>query len=428
MTSKKSQLDNLLRGKKVIIWGARMVGQGFSRYCTSNHFETLCFIDSDPSLENQIIKGLKVLSPKNVKGFIKKFDHEEIILVIAVSTKSSEIVNSFKKFDLDHLEHIIYSDFSDIFFTIDVVGACNLRCASCAHSIPDHGVPMNIMSYENVHKVLTKIKKEAPLCTHVALYSWGEPFLHPKLDQIIQLFHESNIAVALSTNLSHENFDKILKPLKKNPENLKISLSGYFDKAYNNTHSGGDITLVKSNLYKLRYYIDKFKLSTHVDINYHLYRDNNGVNLEKMQNLAKELNFGLSTVHALVMPLERVFNHCDGSPDDQTKDLSNNLLVTIDEGIKASSEHPLDNGICPFRENQLNINADLTVPVCCLVFNRNHLVSTNYLDTPIKDINLNKSCTDICTKCMQLKLPEYNMGFNKKGWNQYALEKTSADM
>ena len=74
---------------------------------------------------------------------------------------------------------------------------------------------MNIMSYENVKKVLKKIKKDAPLCTHVALYSWGEPFLHPKLDEIIELFHESNIAVALSTNLSHENFDKILKPLRK---------------------------------------------------------------------------------------------------------------------------------------------------------------------------------------------------------------------
>ena len=84
-----------------------------------------------------------------------------------------------------------------------------------------------------------------------------------------------------------------------------------------------------------------------------------------MQSLAKELNFGLSTVHALVMPLERVFNHCDGAPDSQTSSLSENLLVTIDEGIEASSKAPLSEGLT-FRENQLNINADLTVPVCCL--------------------------------------------------------------
>ncbi len=428
MSDSKSSLDNLLRGKKIIIWGARMVGQGFSRYCSSNNLDSLCFIDSDPSLHNQTIKGLKVFSPDAVGNFVSAYRKEELLIVIAVSIKSSEIISTLKKFSLDHIKFINYSDYSDIFFTIDVVGACNLRCASCAHSIPDHGVPMNIMSFENVQKVLNKIKSDAPLCTHVALYSWGEPFLHPKLDQIIELFHQSNIAVALSTNLSHENFDKILKPLKKNPENLKVSLSGYFDKAYDNTHSGGDITLVKSNLYKLRYFIDKYKLSTHVDINYHLYRDNNGKNLEKMQNLANELNFGLSTVHALVMPLERVFNHCEGSPDSQTEDLSKNLLVTIDEGIRASSEKPLPQGVCPFRENQLNINADLTVPVCCLVFNRNHLVSNNFLDTSIQDINLNKSNSDICSKCMKLRLPEYNMGFNKEGWKEFAMQKSSTDI
>ena len=184
----------------------------------------------------------------------------------------------------------------------------------------------------------------------------------------------------------------------------------------------GDITLVKSNLYKLRYFIDKYKLNTHVDINYHLYRDNNGKNLEKMQSLAKELNFGLSTVHALVMPLEG-FNHCDGAPDSQTSSLSENLLVTIDEGIEASSKAPLSEGVCPFRENQLNINADLTVPVCCLVFNRNHVVSSNYLDTSIDEINLNKSNSEVCNKCMKLRLPEYNMGFNKEGWREYAMQK-----
>ena len=57
MSDNKSRLDNLLKGKKIIIWGARMVGQGFSRYCSSNNLDTLCFIDSDPSLQNQTIKG-----------------------------------------------------------------------------------------------------------------------------------------------------------------------------------------------------------------------------------------------------------------------------------------------------------------------------------------------------------------------------------
>ena len=53
----------------------------------------------------------------------------------------------------------------------------------------------------------------------------------------------------------------------------------------------------------------------------------------------------------------------EGYPDEQTKQLEKNLLVGIDEGIKASESINL-HGICPFKSNQMNINADLTVPVC----------------------------------------------------------------
>ena len=108
-----------------------------------------------------------------------------------------------------------------------------------------------------------------------------------------------------------------------------------------------------------------------------------------MQELANELGFLMSTTYALVMPLERVIDHCNNNASEQTKALSKNLLVDIDEGIDASKKIKLDD-ICPFRENQININADLTVPVCCLVFNREHLVSNNYLNDSLKSINDNK--------------------------------------
>ena len=54
-----------------------------------------------------------------------------------------------------------------------------------------------------------------------------------------------------------------------------------------------------------------------------------------MHELSKELGFVMSTVHALVMPLERVISYKEGYPDEQTKKLEENLLVGIDEGIKS---------------------------------------------------------------------------------------------
>jgi wyosine [tRNA(Phe)-imidazoG37] synthetase (radical SAM superfamily) len=105
--------------------------------------------------------------------------------------------------------------------------------------------------------------------SHINLYSWGEPLLHPYIDKIIDYVHEHNVAVALSSNLSIKFGKRIEKIIKSSPDYLKVSLSGFFPEAYNNTHEGGDINLVKKNLYLLKELIDKYKANTLVDINYH---------------------------------------------------------------------------------------------------------------------------------------------------------------
>ena len=42
--------------------------------------------------------------------------------------------------------------------------------------------------------------------------------------------------------------------------------------------------------------------------------------------------------------------------------------------------------------------------------------------------NSNKKKVELCTKCMELRLPEYNMGFNKPGWESYAKQKPITDI
>ena len=154
------------------------------------------------------------------------------------------------------------------------------------------------MSLDNVKAVIKKLR-ESRQTAHMFHCTVGGSHYHPQIDEIIDLFHDAGIAVGLSTNLSHQNFKNIERAVQASPDYIKISVSGYYPKAYNNTHQGGDITLVKSNLYKLAYLIDKKGIDSLVDINYHLYRDNCGENLQKMTDLAEELGFIISTVHAL---------------------------------------------------------------------------------------------------------------------------------
>ena len=302
-----------LKAKEFIYGGARIVGIGLLRHCLARNIDVRNLIDSDTAIINREILGKPVLSPE---GFKKNFDSEqnkeECILVIAASTKEAEIKDTIsRKMKLESLKVITYSNYQKDFYTIDISGSCNLRCLSCAHSIEDHNTPLGLMEYSSFTKVVDKIKSEAPETSHVSLYSWGEPLLHPKIDNMVKYLHDQNIAVGLSSNLSHINSKIIDRIGSYSPDYLKISLSGYYDEAYNSTHQGGDIELVKSNLHRLKYILKKSNCSTLVDINYHLYKNNNNINLSKMQELANELGFLMSTTYALVMPLERVIDHCN---------------------------------------------------------------------------------------------------------------------
>jgi MoaA/NifB/PqqE/SkfB family radical SAM enzyme len=420
--SKIGRMKIALEGRSVFIWGARMTGLGALRKCLSNGIQPVAFIDSDQAFNGQTVANLPVYSPSEYFEALTQFNRPAIL--IAVSLKEDEIRAQMKlNGDLD-VAIFSFQDTSTPYYTVDVLGSCNLSCGSCPHSIEAHGVPKGSMELDVFKKVFDKIVSDTPEVSHLSLYSWGEPLLHPYISAIVEYVHARGVAVALSSNLSIRFESRLDSLIQQQPDYLKVSVSGYYPEVYGSTHQGGDINLVKSNLYRLRHLIDKYKAKTLVDINYHLYRNNIGPDLDQFRRLAEELGFIISETYALVMPLERVLNHLDGKVDLQVKLLESNLLVTIDEGITAASAHRLPEGVCPFRENQVNINADLTVPVCCTVFNRDEtIVSNNFLKSTPDGLLKEKSLVEVCNRCSQRGLPEYNMGFNRPGWEKFARDK-----
>lgn len=402
-----------------------MTGLGAYRRLTAKGVKVTHFIDSDPGLEGLKILGCQVLSPQAAahKFTSGVFD----TIVITAILKSEDILKAIESEFTGPVtpEIFLYGSADTPSYTIDILGACNLKCGSCPHSIPNHEVPKGSMTLETFKKVLNKALCEAPALSHISLYSWGDPLLHPYLGEIINFSHSKNLALAISSNLSMNLDGRLEDIVKASPDYFKISVSGYSQKIYETTHQGGDINLVKSNLYRLRYLMDRHKKTFLVDINYHLYRNNCDEELQNFKSLANELGFVLSETYALVMPLERVFNYLDGDPDFNTTKLNEDLLlVTVEEGIEASGGKGMPQRSCPFRENQININADLSVPICCVTFERSSrtIVSGNYLNSELDVARINelKSQKDICIRCQQEGLPEYNLGFNRTQWIEYA--------
>lgn len=416
----KSAINNLLAligQRPILIWGGRMTGIGFLRFAKKYNLNVIGFVDSDPSLTGKGIGNLTI----NLPGIIPslKTQYKNLAVLAAVSIKEDEIINTLKEFGMSNDDCIRYSNFCEVFFTIDVAGVCNLKCPSCAHVVPGINNPQGFMVADDFIKITEKIVNEAGLVSHICLYSWGEPFLHPKLDSFINHLHNLGIAVAVSTNLSIESLEQIERIVKASPDYLKISLSGFYPEVYDTTHTGGNINLVKSNLYKLKDLIKQHESCIFVDVNYHLYKNNCGADLAEMKRLCDGLDFVLSPCYANVTPVERLIDYCGGNIDAKLNELLKLLLVTIDEGLEIGN--PYNHLPCRFLTNQVNINWDRSVPLCCVCFDmKNSTISLDYLKDSLGIISKRKENHPLCAKCKKYAISPYLLGVNQKAWREAA--------
>lgn len=421
MTDIKKKLLTILGKRPIIIWGARMTGIGFFRFSQRHNRKVLGFVDSDPSFQGKKIYDLQVLKPSQLAALKKA--QPKLIVVIAVSIKEDEIISRLKKLKLSSKDYLLYKDYSDTFFTIDVAGTCNLKCPSCANSTCLASRPKGFMSLEDFKKITQKILKEVGLISHFCLYNWGEPLLHPKLNLFIDYAHQMGIATAVSTNFSIPNAQQIKKIVKASPDIFKISVSGYYPQVYNTTHTGGDINLVKSNMYRLRYLMDKYHSSFVVEVNYHLYKNNIGKDLNKMKALCQELGFVLSTCHANVTPVERLIAVTQGKTDQRTESLRQLLLVDVKKGLEITK--PFHHLPCRFLSNQLNINWDRSVALCCVCYDPDTTtIAADFLKQSLKDIRKAQKNHPLCRQCQKLGIPQYLMEVNSARWQKEAQKAT----
>ena len=104
-------------------------------------------------------------------------------------------------------------------------------------------------------------------------------------------------------------------------------------------------------------------------------------------------------------------------------ELSKLLLVNIDEGLEITKNYR--NQPCRYLTNQININWDRSVPLCCVTFDRqknSSIISKDFLKESLKSLDEKKRDHSLCSKCTKLGIPPYQLGVNLKGWDEKAKE------
>ena len=129
---------------------------------------------------------------------------------------------------------------------IDTTNICQLKCPLCHTGLGNINRDKGVMHFDLYKRTIDQIKDYALWLT---LYSWGEPFLNPRIPDFIRYAHERNIATITSSNLNKpltaEMADSVIKA---GLDVMIISLDGTTEDVYQQYRVGGQLDRVIENM------------------------------------------------------------------------------------------------------------------------------------------------------------------------------------
>jgi MoaA/NifB/PqqE/SkfB family radical SAM enzyme len=276
-------------------------------------------------------------------------------------------------------------------YVIDVAGTCNLRCPTCPVGNSElAGRPRGLMGYGLFERIVDKILREKPCATPIVnLYNWGEPLLNPDLPRMIELLRQRGLRSALSSNLNIKR--GLEEVIAANPDELKISLSGFTKETYERAHAGGDLDRMKANMRLIRVFLDRHQATTRVWVGHHIYRSNR-VQIPEVRAFCAELGFDYRPMNAFYMPLERLIDYLEARPNPRDKGIIDDLLRKPEEIPRGAAARRSGRFDCELRFNQTVINHDGSVALCCTVYDRENMLGVTS-STPIS-LNLKRTSTN----------------------------------
>lgn len=292
-----------------------------------------------------------VVNEKDLYGFFKRIFENDI--VIEDNKENSNKSNLFVDESSDGLRRL----------TIEIISACNFKCPHC---YADAGKQNTNLSLDIIEVIANQMERHGINQIHI---TGGEPFLHPDILQIIEMFSNRGFSILITTNGSMID-DAMIENLK-NKKNLKlqISLYGTTSKSYA-TFSAKPNDIDK--IFKTIQYLKQIE-GMEVVLNYPLMCQN----IKDLDNFKTFcFSHGFDFTISDIYPVGRAFKNISSIT---VKGLPNWKDKVIDTSKKKSVELNLSNKPC--ETNRLTILSNGNVTPCPLLRQDFFILGNIYFDS-----------------------------------------------
>lgn len=278
----------------------------------------------------------------------------------------------------------------------EIVGNCNSKCPYCItgkKNQPKGGVIDTFVFKNAIHKILEYGLFEKGKSV-LYLYNWGEPFLHPKFNELIIIINGFDIKYGLSTNAS--KVPVINKDVARNLHSLRFSMSGFSYDSYNKIH-GFDFETIKDNIRRIVHELRACGYKGLFEICYHIYQFNLH-EMKECERFANKLGVVFSPYYASIVDWWQAQAILKGDlPYKELRDVSKDLfLYYFWEKIEKSPR----NG-CWLWDEYFVIDEYGKVATCCaLPTNHHDYYCGDLLKDNIEDILKKRITRPVCKDCI----------------------------
>lgn len=300
----------------------------------------------------------------------------------------------------------------------EISGICNAHCNYCVNGKDSisgltHKTKSSLIDVETFYKAIDHMLNQKIISQDsiIHLYNWGEPFLHPKLKDILAFLHKKFLSFGLSTNISKPvTFSKNELALL---EHITFSMPGFSQHSYDKIHKF-NFEQIKNNIESMITNFRESGFKGSATIAYHLYKFNID-EIQSAQEFAKKNNISIHFSSAYFNGFSMFKKYLNGELDFETlKKIKSELFIEHIQEFQ--SKRPKDY-YCP-QFNYLTIDENCNILPCCAMEKNcpdyNYIGSVFELDQ--NTLRSKKRSHPLCHDCQNLSIDF--LGHNSIGINE----------